>query len=548
MSATAASCTPPDPDEARSKSGPRGRRARARLLLAWMGLALPIRGLAAGAPIAHPGTPPAGGGVARVAGDGPFDAETVVSLARALARAPYAPPSSVPEALTRLTYDQYRDIRFRGTERIWAHPSHDFQIELLPVGFLFTTGVEIALVKDGQARHLAYRPDLFTAGKLVPGPLPTEDVGFSGFRLLHPLNDRRRLDEVVVFQGASYFRSLGRDQGYGLSARGLAVKIGDPAGEEFPVFRAFWIEEPPLRSGAITVHALLDSPSVTGAFRFLIRPGADTIMLVQAALFPRTELARVGLAPCTSMYMFSETVRGGADDFRPEVHDSDGLLVLNGAGEHLWRPLANPTSLQMSAFSDRSPRGFGLLQRDRDPSHYQDLESRFERRPSLWVEPVGDWGEGDVVLTEIPSDSEIHDNIVAFWHPRAPLPAGSEFRFSYWLSWGREPAAAGKRLRVVATALGRADVKAPTPVRRFVVDYAPGPDRCAGRCPAPVPAVTASAGKVSDVVVSDNPLIRGYRITFILDPEKAETSELRLALRFQDRRYAEVWLYRWTKR
>jgi glucans biosynthesis protein len=221
---------------------------------------------------------------------------------------------------------------------------------------------------------------------------------------------------------------------------------------------------------------------------------------------------------------------------------------VNGRGEHLWRPLANPTSLQLSAFADRSPRGFGLLQRDRDPAHYQDFESRFERRPSLWVEPVGDWGEGEVVLTEIPSDSEIHDNIVAFWHPRASLPAGSEHRYSYRLWWGGEPTAARGRLRVVATALGRADVKAPTPARRFVIDYAQEGDRCAAKCRAPAPTVTASAGKVSDVVVSDNPLIHGYRVTFILDPERAEASELRVELRFEDPRSAEVWLYRWTKR
>jgi glucans biosynthesis protein len=509
---------------------------------------VPVQALAPRVAIPLPVRHPADGAKGDLALDEPFDAEAVVSLARALARAPFAPPPPVPEALTKLTYDQYRDLRFRGSERIWSHPSHDFQLELLPVGFLFTTRVEIAIVKDGRARRLAYRPDLFTAGPLVPGPLPTEDVGFSGFRVLHPINDRRRLDEIAVFQGASYLRSLGRHQEYGLSARGLAVNIGDPTGEEFPTFRAFWIEEPPLRSSAITIHALLDSPSVTGAYRFQVRPGARTVMLVEAVLFPRVQLARVGLAPATSMYMFSGTDRGRADDFRPQVHGSDGLLVVNGRGERLWRPLANPTSLQMSAFTDRSPRGFGLLQRDRDPSHYQDFESRFERRPSLWVEPVGDWGEGEVVLTEIPSDSEIHDNVVAFWHPRAPLPAGSELRFSYRLSWGGEPAASRQRVRVVATALGRADVKAPTPVRRFVVDYAQEGDRCAGRCRAPSPTVTASAGRVSDVVVSENPLTHGYRVMFILDPEKAETSELRLELRFEDPRSAEVWLYRWTKR
>lgn len=524
------------------------------MLLAALGLALPAQAVAAapaGSPDASrpPEIHPITRAEPRLARDGPFGPETVVALARALAQAPYAPPpATVPDSLAKLTYDQYRDIRFRPSETIWAHPAHGFHLQLLPPGYLFTSGVELALVKDGRAKHLAYRPDLFTAGKLVPAPLPAEDVGFSGFRLLYPLNDRRHFDEVAVFQGASYFRSLGRDQEYGLSARGLAVKVGHPSGEEFPAFRAFWIEEPKPRSAAVTVHALLDSPSVAGAYRFEIHPGRDTAMLVQAVLFPRVELAELGLAPGTSMYMFSPSERGGVDDFRPQVHDSDGLLVVNGRGEHLWRPLANPTRLQISAFADQGPRGFGLLQRDRDPGHYQDLESRFERRPSLWVEPAGDWGEGEVVLTEIPSDAEIHDNIVAFWHPRRPIPAGGEFRFAYRLAWGDEPAGERDLLRVVSTALGRADVRTPTPVRRFVVDYAPEREPCVGTGATPTAVVTASAGKVHDVVVSDNPLTRGYRVTFILDPEKAELSELRLELELEGSRCAEVWLYRWTKR
>lgn len=519
------------------------------LLLA-LGLALSPQAL--GAPAAAGGSKDAGSPARparRVVPDGPFKPETVVALARSLSRSPFVPPApTTPESLTKLTYDQYRDIRFRSSETLWAHPSHTFQLQVLPVGYLFTTSVDISIVKNGQAQRLAYRPDLFTAGKLVPTPLPTEDIGFSGFRLLHPVNTRRHYDEVAVFQGATYFRAVGRNQQYGLSARGLAVKLGEPSGEEFPAFRAFWIEEPAPRSASVTVHALLDSPSVTGAYRFVIDPGQDTVMQVEAVLFPRVELASVGLGPGTSMYLFSASERSWVDDFRPQVHDSDGLLILNGRGEQLWRPLANPARLQLSAFADQGPRGFGLVQRDRDAAHYQDFESHFERRPSLWVEPTGDWGEGSVVLTEIPTDAEIHDNVVAFWRPRKPLAAGSEFRFAYKLSWGEEPAAAKERLRVVRTALGRADVGGPTPIRRVVIDYAPQRRPCGERCAVPKAAVTASAGKIQDLVVSDNPLTRGYRVTFILDPAKAEASELRLELKFEDSREAEVWLYRWTKR
>jgi len=519
-------------------------------VLSALGLALPAQALAASTAAGPPdaGQPPSRAD-GRVIREGPFDAETVVALARSLARSPFAPPPvTAPESLTKLTYDQYRDIRFRRSETFWARPSHTFQLQVLPLGYLFTAGVEIATVKNGQAERLAYRPDLFAVGKLVPTPLPTEDIGFSGFRLLHPVNTRRHFDEIAAFQGASYFRLVGRHQQYGLSARGLAVKVGEPSGEEFPTFRAFWIEEPAPRSASVTVHALLDSPSVAGAYRFVIDPGQDTVMQVEAVLFPRVELAAVGLAPGTSMYMFSASDRGWVDDFRPQVHDSDGLLVINGRGEQLWRPLANPSQLQISAFEDKGPRGFGLVQRDRDPAHYQDFESHFDCRPSLWVEPSGDWGEGAVVLTEIPSDAEIHDNIVAFWRPQKPLAAGSEFRFAYKLSWGEEPAPARERLRVVWTAVGRADVKAPTPVRRVVIDYAPLRRPCDGKCAVPSAVVTASAGKIQDVVVSDNPLTEGYRVSFILDPLKADSSELRLELKFADSREAEVWLYRWTKR
>jgi glucans biosynthesis protein len=529
-----------------------GRRRRRRvlsLLLAASVLAVPAHA----APAAAAGPSPqdsAGEARAAFAHDGPFDSETVVALARTLASAPFVPPAaSLPKSLADLQYDQYRDIRVRPSATIWAQPRHTFELQVLPPGYLFTTPIELALVKDGRAQHLAYRPDFFTVGKLVPGPLPTQDVGFSGFRLLYPINDRRRFDEVAVFQGASYFRSLGRDQSYGLSARGLALKVGDPAGEEFPLFRAFWIEEPPPRSASVTVHALLDSPSVSGAYRFEIRPEHETVvMLVDAVLFPRVDLTGIGLAPGTSMFMFAASDRANADDFRPRVHDSDGLLVFNGRGEYLWRPLANPARLQISAFADQGPRGFGLMQRDRDLDDYQDFESHFERRPSLWVEPRGDWGEGEVILTEIPSDAEIHDNIVAFWRPRKPVTAGSEFRVSYRLAWGDEPGGARDRLRVLWTAVGRADVRAPTPLRRFVVDYSPGRPECGRKCATPAAVVTASAGKVQDVVVGDNPLTRGYRVTFVLDPEKADLSELRLELKFQDPRCAEVWLYRWTKR
>jgi glucans biosynthesis protein len=486
--------------------------------------------------------------------DGSFDRDTVPELARRLSRSPFAPPKApLPEALAHLDYDQYRDIRVRPSSTLWADKGGDFRLQLLSRGFVFTDPVEVALVARGRSQRIIYKPDFFVTGDLMKSPLPTEDIGFSGFRVLFPINHRSVFDELAVFQGASYFRSLGETQVYGLSARGLANKTADPEGEEFPTFRAFWIEEPTPTRGAQTlvVHALLDSPSVAGAYRFQIHPGHGatraTTMDVEAVLFPRVELAKVGLAPQTSMFMFSLNGRTSADDYRPEVHDSDGLLMFNGHGEHIWRPLQNPTQVEVSAFVDVKPVGFGLLQRDRNPADYQDFEAVYDRRPSLWIEPVGDWGEGAVVLTEIPSDAEIHDNIVAFWRPKAALPAGGEYRYAYHATWGDGPPAALERARVVATRRGRADVRGPTPVRLFVIDYLPALKQArAPRTPLPQAKVSASAGAIKDVVVADNPLIGGYRMTFVFDPRAAKAAELRAELTLGDRETAETWVYRWT--
>jgi glucans biosynthesis protein len=269
-------------------------------------------------------------------------------------------------------------------------------------------------------------------------------------------------------------------------------------------------------------------------------------MDVEAVLFPRVDLDRVGLAPGTSMFMFGPNSRHDVDDYRPEVHDSDGLLIANGRGERLWRPLANPEKLQISAFVDAGPRGFGLIQRNRDFDSYQDVEADYERRTSMWIEPVGDWGRGSVTLIEIPSESEIHDNIVAFWSPREAIPAGSEFSFAYRMFWGTEPEMPTGGLSIAATRSGRARIDGPSPVRLFVIDYAvsgPAPD---GSAPDPKASVQASAGKVDHIVVLRNPDTGGWRLTFQLDPDDAELIELRAVMDFADGRACETWVYRWT--
>jgi glucans biosynthesis protein len=484
---------------------------------------------------------------AQYAISGKFNRDTVTDLARRLSKKPYeAPKATLPESLENLNYDQYRDIRFDPKSAIWADEDLPFQLQMFHRGFYYKDPVEIAIIENGQAKHLNYSSKQFSTGKVMNKPLPKEDIGFAGFRIHNPLNRKDYFDELAVFQGASYLRSLGKDQSYGLSSRGLALNTAGPEKEEFPSFRAFWIEKPTHGSPSIVVYALLDSPSTTGSYRFTIRPGENTVMDVEATLFPRVDLSKVGLAAGTSMFMFSSYGRQEVDDFRPKVHDSDGLLMLNGRGERLWRPLYNPKKLNISAFMDNSPMGFGLMQRDRTFDHYQDLEARYEKRPSLWVEPIGNWGTGSVVLVEIPTDSEIHDNIVAYWQPKEVIPKGSEYSYAYRMAWGGWPKASANEGIVASTRGGRADISGPTPKRLFVIDYEFPNSLTSEGLALPTAKVKNNKGKIANVVVRANPETHGYRVSFELDPEDNELIELRMDLEFEDARKAETWMYQWT--
>lgn len=289
-------------------------------------------------------------------------------------------------------------------------------------------------------------------------------------------------------------------------------------------------------------HALLDSPSVAGAYRFGLYPGEVTAMEVSATLFPRTALTHVGLGPLTSMYYFGWLGRQGVDDFRPEVHDSDGLAIRTGRGESIWRPLANPRTLQASAFVDENPRGFGLLQRARTLDRYQDLEANYERRPSLWVEPQGQWGRGWVELIEIPTDSEVNDNIVAYWRPEAAIPAGRPFELAYTLSWCTEPPGAPPLARVAQSRSGRRE----SGVRLFVIDYEGGPLAGLAAIDGVTVEASASAGRIDNIVRQPLPGGRGVRVSFDLDVADAQLVELRVAPHLASAPAGETWLYRWT--
>jgi glucans biosynthesis protein len=469
-----------------------------------------------------------------------FDDGTVRGLARALARRPYeAPDASLPRRFTDIGYDEYRSLRFDPQRALWRDASSRFQVQLFHRGFLYAPKVALHEVANGQARPIPYDPATFTIGDRPP---PGPDFGHAGFRLHFPLNRPEVQDEVAAFLGASYFRAVAKGLQYGLSARGLAIKTADPAGEEFPAFRAFWLERPRPGADSAVVHALLDSPSATASFRFTIRPGETTVFDVQATIFPRVEMTAAGIAPLTSMYWFAPNDRTGIDDYRTAVHDSDGLMIATSRGEQLWRPLHNPRDLQTSVFSEVNPRGFGLMQRRRGFGDYNDLEAGYEKRPSLWVEPIGDWGEGGIQLIEIPTDSEIHDNIAAFWRPKQPFRAGEEYNLVYRLHW--LPVAPGNPdlATFAATSMGAAGRSG----RLFVLDAIGGKPPQLPPDAVPTLELSANPGEIRHPVVLRNPVTQGWRAHFELVPGNARLIELRAVLKVGDRPITETWLYRWT--
>ena len=471
----------------------------------------------------------------------PFDPADVTALARALAAAPYAPPPSVAQDWLDLSYDQFRGIWFDTRHTLFRSKPGAVQAEFFVAGLYFPHRIGLNAVARGQSRPITFSLRNFDTTDQFPA-LAADGTGFAGFRLLGEVEAQGLFQEYAVFQGASYFRAIGRGQAYGLSARGLALNTAGEGGEEFPVFRDFWIEAADPDTPTVIVHALMDSPSVAGAFTFKITKGEVTLIDVSSRLFPRVDLPTVGIAPGTSMFLFNDINRARFDDFREAVHDSDGLLVLNGAGEVLWRPLNNPAHVEVSAFGDVGPRGFGLMQRARGPGDYNDLVAHYQRRPSLWVEPLGDWGAGAVVLVEIPTDKEINDNIVAFWRPADPLLAAQEYRFDYRLHWCAVAPTAGI---VAPVSASRTGARVFEEGRIFSIDYAPHPGL--GADPAQIEArVTASLGEVGSVLVQTNPATGGLRLDFTLRAASGTATELRAELRRGGRSVAEVWLNRWV--
>lgn len=479
----------------------------------------------------------------------------VITLAQERAKSPDKPEQyRLGGIFSDLTYDQYRGIRFRReVDPIHAaNANSQFGLDLLPPGFFYKDRVRIHLVKGGKAEEIVFDPgafdfdpNLFDAAKLEFPDDVRQGLGWSGFRLRYAINSPDYMDEFAVFQGASYFRAIARDTLYGLSARGLALGTGGPGGEEFPRFTQFWIYQPEANDRSIRLEALLESPSLTGAYAMEIIPGAETVFLIKASLFPRKDIEHYGIAPLTSMYFFSPSRRAAINDYRNAVHDNDGLAMYTGGEARLWRPLCNPRDLQFSAFIDDNPKGFGLLQRARVFDNFQDAEARYDKRPSAWVTPRGKWDKGSISLVEIPVTNEFNDNIIAFWSPAEPLKAGERRDFAYDLTWSQAGPEFSGRARIVGTRSGAA---VNNPERfTFTVDFAM-PEGSAPLDPDTLKLATnASAGEIYAVHLVRLP--EGGRLRAAFDYQPKSNTMAELQLRLTDTNgvpVAESWFYRWV--
>ncbi|MDM0068123.1 glucan biosynthesis protein D [Variovorax sp. J31P207] len=488
----------------------------------------------------------------------PFSFERLVALSKSLAAKPRVPDASLPaDVLQRIDYDAQGKIRFDTRNALFRDGPGAFPVTFFHLGRLAPVPVHMYLLEDargdGFAREILYDPALFTMPADSPARQLPAGAGFAGFRLQESrLGDQAgrpwQDNDWVAFQGASYFRAIGELYQYGLSARGIALDAAVPdRPEEFPDFTRFYFEPPTAGSDGMTVYALLEGPSITGAYKFLLRRGKGVLMDVECRLFLRRDVERFGLAPLTSMYWYSETAKPTGIDWRPEVHDSDGLAMWNGAGERIWRPLNNPTQTRASTFTDNSPKGFGLLQRDRSFDHYQD-GVQYEKRPSLWVEPLGAWGEGEVQLIEIATDDEIHDNVLACWVPKAPASAGSSVTLKYRLHWSAVEPFPSPLARCIATRMGRGGQPGrprPAGVRKFMVEFIGKPLESLPSGVKPELVLTAARGKFSYVFAEavPNGVAGHWRAQFDFTPEGGEAVDMRLFLKNGEQTLSETWLY-----
>ncbi len=514
------------------------------LCLASTAISFPVRADEA-APQPAPATPPAA--------PQKFSFDILTEAMRSKAQSPYVVPPKVSSFLDNLKYDDYQRIQYNPDRARWDTPGSFFRIDAFHLGWLFDTPVELKEVIDGMASDMTFTTDDFIYhGDLaarVPKATPLQ--GVAGFRLRFPINRADIFDELVAFIGASYFRALGRDNTYGLSARGVAINTGVSGTEEFPRFSTFYLERPEPGAQTVVLNAELDSPSVTGAYRFVITPGKNTVMQVTARLFFRAAVQQLGIAPLTSMFLYSDNNRAGYDDYRPQVHDSDGLLIRRADGDTTWRALNNPPRLGSSIFAEATPKTFGLHQRNRQFADYQDAGAHYETRPSIDVQPTGDWGEGAIRLVEIPSEIEVNDNIVAFWVPAAPVQAGQELEFAYNLVWGNlDPDGQGERAYIYDTRAGHGGISGTKPdpnTRKFVIDYKGG---ILAQMPGDAdvkPVITVANGKIVQQALSKITGTDMWRLVMDVNAPEGAVVELTAHIAGYGRKLTEIWLYQWMK-
>jgi glucans biosynthesis protein len=475
-----------------------------------------------------------------------FTFDDVVRRAEQLAAAPYKKPSSnLPKELLSLDYDQYRDIRFKPDKAYWRNAGVPFELMFFHQGSHFGQPVRINEVIGQDVRKITFNPEDFDYGKNKFDLKQLSGLGFAGFRVHYAINTPRYKDEVLVFLGASYFRALGKKQRYGLSTRGLAVDTALSSGEEFPRFVEFWIERPGPSAKELTIYGLLDSPRVSGAYRFILNPGTTTAVDVMARLFLRGNVGKLGLAPLTSMFFFGANQHPTGDDYRPEVHDSDGLSIHSSTGEWIWRPLVNPKQLLVTSFAMTNPLGFGLMQRAREFWRYEDLEARYDLRPSAWVEPRDAWGPGRVELVQIPVPDETNDNIVAYWIPdNAPTPK-KPYDFEYRVLWEKNPDTRPPLSWVAQTRRGRGYTRRPDNSIEFTVDFeGPALKKLAMTAKLEANISIDSNGELLEHHTYRNEVTGGWRLTMRfrrLDDSKPV--ELRGALRRESETVSETWSY-----
>lgn len=474
-----------------------------------------------------------------------FGFEDVAVIAKRSAAQAFRPVvPALPPALRELDYDATRDIRFKPERALWRHDKLLFELMFFHVNRGVQEPIRINIVDAAGTRGLPFDPSAFDYGRNKIDLRQATGLGFAGFRVHYALNKPQYKDEVLVFMGASYFRALGKGQSYGLSARGLAVDTAAASGEEFPRFVEFWIERPKPRATTLTIYGLLDSKRVAGAYRFIVSPGADTVIQVTARLYLRDTIQKLGIAPLTSMFAFGEN-QPGHDDYRPEVHDSDGLSIHTGENEWIWRPLVNPRRLLITSFATTNPAGFGLMQRDRSTASYEDPEALYERRPSVWVEPMGTWGAGRVELVSIPSPDETNDNIVSYWVNAKPATRDAPVDVAYNLHWQMPGTPPGTLASVVQTRRGRGYTQNANGDLQFVIDF----DGAHLRALPPDAKLEASVASDSNAELHENNLFRNHvtglwRMTIRFKRlDASKPVELRALIKQKQAVMSETWSY-----